>query len=122
MLFDQNRVDAIIHNWKNQVFSNETIQGVPQRHSTCLKPPIGGFRNLASSNTSVMSPMFDYPILLELIIAIMTSSMGVLTMWVCINATLPCRSAVIVLSSYGCAVTLVLALQMAKHDGRYAHC
>ena len=48
MLFDQNRVDAIIHNWKNQVFSNETIQGVPQRHSTCLKPPIGGFRNLAS--------------------------------------------------------------------------
>ena len=49
MLFDQNRVDAIIHNWKNQVFSNETIQGVPQRHSTCLKPPIGGFRNLASS-------------------------------------------------------------------------
>ena len=39
MLFDQNRVDAIIHNWKNQVFSNETIPGVPQRHSTCLKPP-----------------------------------------------------------------------------------
>ena len=29
MLFDQNRVDAIIHNWKNQVFSNETIPGVP---------------------------------------------------------------------------------------------
>ena len=48
MLFDQNRVDAIIHYLKNQVFSNETIQGVPQRHSTCLKPPIGGFRNLAS--------------------------------------------------------------------------
>ena len=49
MLFDQNRVDAIIHNWKNQVFSNETIPGVPRRHSTCLKPPSGGFRNLASS-------------------------------------------------------------------------
>ena len=48
MLFDQNRVDAIIHNWKNQVFSNETIPGVPQRHSTCLKPPNGGFWNLAS--------------------------------------------------------------------------
>ena len=48
MLFDQNRVDAIIHYWKNQVFSNETIQGVPLRHSTSLKPPIGGFRNLAS--------------------------------------------------------------------------
>ena len=49
MLFDQNRVDAIIHNWKNQVFSNERIHGVPLRHSTCLKPPIGGFRNFASS-------------------------------------------------------------------------
>ena len=49
MLFDQNRVDAIIHNWKNQVFSNETIPGVPPRHSTCLKPPSGRFRNLASS-------------------------------------------------------------------------
>ena len=48
MLFDENRVDAIIHNWKNQVFSNERIHGVPLRHSTCLKPPIGGFRNLAS--------------------------------------------------------------------------
>ena len=48
MLFDQNRVDAIIHNWKNQVFSNERIHSVPRRHSTCLKPPIGGFRNLAS--------------------------------------------------------------------------
>ena len=55
MLFDQNRVDAIIHNWKNQVFSNETIQGVPQRHSTCLKPPIGGFRNLASSGVAGIS-------------------------------------------------------------------
>ena len=55
MLFDQNRVDAIIHNWKNQVFSNETIQGVPQRHSTCLKPPIGGFQNLASSVKQVVS-------------------------------------------------------------------
>ena len=52
MLFDQNRVDAIIHNWKNQVFSNETIQGVPQRHSTCLKPPVGGFRNLASRSSN----------------------------------------------------------------------
>ena len=41
MLFDQNRVDAIIQNGKNQVFSNERIHGVPQRHSTCLKPPIG---------------------------------------------------------------------------------
>ena len=49
MLFDQNRLDAIIHNWKNQVFSNEKIHGIPQRHSTCLKPPIGGLRNLASS-------------------------------------------------------------------------
>ena len=49
MLFDQNRVDAIIHNWKNQVFPNERIHGVPLRRSTCLKPPIGGFRNLASS-------------------------------------------------------------------------
>ena len=50
MLFDQNRVDAIIHNWKNQVFSNERIHGLPLslRHSTCLKPPIGGFWNLAS--------------------------------------------------------------------------
>ena len=54
MLFDQNRVDAIIHNWKNQVFSNETIQGVPQRHSTCLKLPIGGFQNLASSPVLVL--------------------------------------------------------------------
>ena len=52
MLFDQNRVDAIIHNWKNQVFSNETIPGVPQRLSTCLKPPTGGFRNLASRSLS----------------------------------------------------------------------
>ena len=43
-------VDAIIHNWKNQVFSNETIPGVPQRPSTCLKPPNGGFWNLASSS------------------------------------------------------------------------
>ena len=42
MLFDQNIVDTIIHNWKNQVFGNETIPGVPQRHSTCLKPPNGG--------------------------------------------------------------------------------
>ena len=50
MLFDQNRVDAIIHNWKTQVFSNERIHGVPLRHSTSLKPPIGGFRNLASSH------------------------------------------------------------------------
>ena len=48
MLFDQNRVDAIIHNWKNHMFSNERIHGVPLRHSTCLKTPIGGFRNLAS--------------------------------------------------------------------------
>ena len=55
MLFDQNRVDAIIHNWKNQVFSNETIPGVPQRHSTCLKPPNGGFRNLASRSNIVWS-------------------------------------------------------------------
>ena len=58
MLFDQNRVDAIIHNWKNQVFSNETIPGVPQRHSTCLKTPIGGFRNLASSLDSWLSYVF----------------------------------------------------------------
>ena len=53
MLFDQNRMDAIIQNWKNQVFSNETIPGVPQRHSTCLKPPNGGFWNLASSYLSM---------------------------------------------------------------------
>ena len=30
MLFDQDRLDAIIHNWKNQVFSNKTIHGVPR--------------------------------------------------------------------------------------------
>ena len=54
MLFDQNRVDAIIHNWKNQVFSNETIPGVPQRLSTCLKPPNGGFWNLASRGFNVV--------------------------------------------------------------------
>ena len=58
MLFDQNRVDAIIHNWKNQVFSNETIQGVPQRHSTCLKPPTGGFRNLASRGMNLLTTIF----------------------------------------------------------------
>ena len=30
MLFDQDRLDAIMHNWKNQVFSNKTIHGVPR--------------------------------------------------------------------------------------------
>ena len=30
MLFDQDRLDAIIHNWKNQVFGNKTIHSVPR--------------------------------------------------------------------------------------------
>ena len=30
MLIDQDRLDAIIHNWKNQVFGNKTIHGVPR--------------------------------------------------------------------------------------------
>ena len=30
MLFDQDRLDAIIHNWKNQVFGNKTIHGAPR--------------------------------------------------------------------------------------------
>ena len=81
MLFDQNRVDAIIHNWKNQVFSNETIPGVPQRHSTCLKPPNGGFWNLASSHTCNAPKsltMFEIPVcliaLMEKIIDLMLLS------------------------------------------------
>ena len=34
---------------------NERVHGVPLRHSTCLKPPIGGFRNLASRVRNVVN-------------------------------------------------------------------
>ena len=79
MLFDQNRVDAIIHNWKNQVFSNETIPGVPQRHSTCLKPPIGSFRNLASRSMIIFSRAFQVQYFKPLPVAVARDGDGILT-------------------------------------------
>ena len=38
MLFDQDRLDAIIHNWKNQVFGNKTIDGVPRSAFDVFEP------------------------------------------------------------------------------------
>ena len=80
MMFDQNRVDAIIHNWKNQVFFNETIHGIPLRHSTSLKPPIGGFRNLAS-RWDYWNKQLKYTIWLYVRVNLTWCSLHILKAW-----------------------------------------
>ena len=57
MLFDQDRLDAIIHNWKNQVFSNKTIHGVPRSAFDLFE---AAYRRVPEPRFQFLNPGYDH--------------------------------------------------------------